>query len=586
MEIIRDVEGIQRLIELLADAPFVALDTETTGLDPNVDRLLLIQVGTANRQGVIDAEAMTPALLGEIFRADRLVVLHNASFDLKMLVGRFGVWPGLWEAKVADTLLAELLLRNGRSSEIAMNGYGLKVLAARYAGMELDKSIRQGFCVIESIDALSDAELHYAARDVEATWKVFSEQLALLEREHLLRALAIEGAAAIAFAVMELRGAPIDAAGWQVLLDGEAKESREARSVLDREFWSVAHPDLFGGTTLNYDSDEEVLEALGKLGVSLTSTKLEALRATGHPAACALATYRDHQRTVATYGASFLAHVHAKTGRLHPRFTSLGAISGRASCKEPNLQSIPATSAFRACFRAPPGRRIITADYSAAELRVIAELSQDPVFLKTLRDGLDLHAIVARKLFGRSVSKTENPELRARAKAINFGLAYGMGAQGLANQLGVPLGEAEKLLEDYFRAFPRIRDYLNRTARDALRAGRTETLSGRRFWFIDARRDGKDEATLLRIAKNVPIQGSSADITKLAMARATAVFHREGLDAFMVNMVHDELVVEAAEGVADRAKKILVREMVDAGRAFLPSVPVEVDSVVRETWSK
>ncbi len=581
----RNMDEVRAFLEKTASAPFLALDTETTGLDPHLDRILLVQIGTAEQQLVIDVESLDPETMASVFRPDRLVVFHNAPFDLKMLWARFPNLP-LAHARIADTQAAERLLLNGRRTDVVVQGFALKTLAERYAGMELDKTVRDGFMAAADASALGEAEIFYAARDVEATWKVFAKQLPLIERDGLRRVLAIEGAAAVAFTQLELVGAPLDAEAWRHQLNMERAGAAEARRNLDRAFVSVANRDLFGGTTLNYDNDQEVLDALRKLGVRLESINREALRASGHPAALAIAEYREHQKVVSTYGEGFLAHVHRKTKRLHPRFKSLGAITGRASCSDPNLQNIPAESVFRSCFRAPEGRRLITADYSAAELRILAEMSRDPVFINTLGSGGDLHAIVAQRLFKRPVSKSENPELRARAKAINFGLAYGMGAAGLAAQIGATIDEAERLLEGYFRAFPKIRGFLEDASKAALKRGVAETLAGRRYWFTDMRREGKDEGSLARIAKNLPIQGTNADITKLAMARMVAAFAEAKLDATLVNMVHDELVVECAADATETVREVMVREMMSAGAELVRVVPMTVEAHVGEAWSK
>ena len=585
-EVIRDAQGIADFLARVSSAPFLALDTETSGLDPNSDKVLLIQFGTATEQCLVDAEAVDAAAVRQILRPDRTVVMQNASFDIKMLWSRYGDALGLPDARIADTQGAEKLLRNGRKSEVVMQGWSLKVLAERYAGMELDKTVREGFVGSQSISELSDAELHYAARDVEATWKVFAEQLPQLERDGLLRVCALEGQAQLAFGQLEYRGAPIDTDAWRAQLALAQTGKSEARQRLDKAFWDVTDRDLFGGSTLNYDSDDEVLTALRKLGVDLPTIRKEALLATGHPAAMEVAAYREHQKIVSTYGESFLSHVNPNTGRIHPRFKSIGAMTGRVSCSEPNLQNIPADSAFRACFKAPEGRKLITADYAGAELRIIAHMSRDPVFVHTLANGGDLHAMVASRMFNKTVSKTENPDLRARAKAINFGLAYGMGAGGLAHQLAVSENEAERLLKQYFRQFPKVRGFLEESAREALRKGVCMTLAGRRFWFTDMRRDGKDGATMVRIAKNMPIQGTNADITKIAMLRIVRAIHAAQLDAFLVNMVHDEIVVEAAEGDAEAVRDIVVREMMSAGAELVKAVPMTVDVTVGDTWSK
>ena len=584
--IVRDAAGVAEFLAKVSHAPFLAVDTETSGLDPHTDRLLLIQVGTAAEQCLIDAHAVDAQAIQPIFRPDRTIVFHNASFDLKMLWGHYGAALDLEHARIADTLQNEKLLLSGRKSSVVLQGFGLKQLADRYAGMELDKSIRQGFYGIQTIEDLSEAELFYALRDVEATWKVLAKQLPQLAREGLMRVAGIEGAASAGFAQLELRGAPLDKDAWKARIDAAKEGSAQARKALDVEFGPVADRDLFGGTTINYDNDEEVLDALGKLGVAVPGVRREVLVATGHPAALRVAEYREHQRIVSTYGESFLAHLNPNTQRLHPSFRAIGASTGRASCAEPNLQSIPSGSEFRSCFRAPEGRRLITADYQGAELRILAQVSGDPVFLHTLLDGGDLHSIVASRLFGQSVSKDENPHLRAKAKAINFGLAYGMGPAGLANQVGINEHEASSLLERYFEVFPRIRRYLDEAAQVALRNGFARTLGGRTFWFNDMRNENRPPHALARVAKNMPIQGTNADIVKLAMARITAGLAEANLDAFLVNMVHDEIVVETASDVAEETRDVVVREMMSAGAEFVRRVPMTVDAQIGETWLK
>ncbi|MEM1026128.1 MAG: DNA polymerase [Myxococcota bacterium] len=584
-EVLRELGPLEAFLASVSDAPFLALDTETSGLDPHKDRVLLLQVGTATRQVLVDAAAVGPEAIRAIFD-DRLIVMHNASFDLKMLMATYGDAAGLRSARVGDSQTCEQLLRNGRRSDVVMQGYSLKALAERYAGMELDKSIRQGFYGIQSLSELSSTELHYALRDVEATWKVFASQLPELERDGLTRVAGIEGAAAPAFAELELTGFPVDVDAWGSRLAEARGRSESTRRALDWEFREVADRDLFGGSTLNFDSDEEVLEALGRLGIRVQSTRRDALMATGHPAAAAVAAHREQQKIVSTYGESFIALAHEVTGRLHPRFKAIGAQTGRSACSEPNLQNIPSDSSFRSCFRAAEGRVLVTADYAGAELRILAEMSEDPVFSRAFMDGLDLHAAVASRLFGRRVDKESEPELRARAKAINFGLAYGMGAGGLAAQLGIPEREAEQLMQAHFRAFPRIRAFLEDAARQALRRGFGETMAGRKLWFTDMRRDGRDEGTLTRIAKNMPIQGTNADITKIALARLVRAFAREGLKARLVNMVHDEIVVELPEAEGEAGAEILRKEMIAAGAALLRKTPVEVDVMTSPSWTK
>jgi DNA polymerase-1 len=589
LELLRTAGELRAFLATVSDAPVLAVDTETTGLDPNTDRVLLIQVGTASAQALVDAQAAGPDAVRALVEAaevpGRTLVLHHAKFDLKMLAA-LAPEVDLSRVPIMDTMLSEQVLLNGRKAHLLGAGFSLAALAERYAGMGLDKSVREGFMAATNADALGEVELRYAARDVEATWKVFAAQIPALAEENLTRTAAIEGAACLAFAEMERAGMPVDAVAWGKIVDEADREKAEARKVLDRVFAEVISFDLFGHGNLNYDSDQEVLDALGRLGLKLDSTRREVLEAAGHPAALALVGYREHQKIVSTYGRRFLDHVHPRTGRIHSSFKPIGAITGRTSSSEPNLQNIPSSSRFRACFRAPEGHQLITADYSGAELRILAEMSGDPVFVRTFVDGGDLHAIVASRIFGKPVSKTENPELRARAKAINFGLAYGMGAPGLANQIGAPLSEAEQLLDAYFQAFPAIRGYLDTTARDALRRGWCATIAGRKHWFNDMVSSGADEGARVRVAKNMPIQGTNADMIKLAMTRIARALAHDRHKARLVNMIHDELVLEVADAEAEAVTAIVRREMISAGAAFVRKVPVEIDIHVSEVWQK
>ena len=212
-------------------------------------------------------------------------------------------------------------------------------------------------------------------------------------------------------------------------------------------------------------------------------------------------------------------------------------------------------------------------------------MSGDPVFREAFARGDDLHSTVAASLFGQPVSKTQNADLRHRAKAVNFGLVYGMGAGGLGKSLGVSPDQARELLEQYFRTFPKIRDFLNSQVRDSLSRGYAETLSGRKLYLDYDANDSSAKAQAERIAKNMPIQGTSADITKLALSliwRKTRFIP----EAYIVNTVHDEIVVECDEADSEEIAQTVRHEMLHAGTALLKEVPMEVDVEIGSIWSK
>lgn len=389
------------------------------------------------------------------------------------------------------------------------------------------------------------------------------------------------------FAALEDRGLPIDVEGWRKLID----EEKHKAGVAKEELLALAGPhvqrDLFGVPEINLDAEQDVKQLLERVtGRRLDDVARGTLAALDHPMARALLLWRESNKLVSTYGDAFLSHVDRRTGRIHATFVPLGASTGRVASRDPNLQNLPADARFHRCLRPTEGRVLVTADYATCELRIVAELSRDPVFLRAFEEGQDLHSTVAATMFKAEVSKTKNPELRQRAKAINFGLVYGMGAAALAAQLGVPVDEGERLLQQYFRTFPRIKDALERSVETALAKGYAETVLGRRLFFdAEVLKGPNARGELSRIAKNMPIQGTSADMTKLAMVRVHERLLEETKGtAGLVNTIHDELVVECDEADGERVAKAVKKEMEEAHKTLLPRVPPEVEVHTGPHW--
>ena len=393
------------------------------------------------------------------------------------------------------------------------------------------------------------------------------------------------------FAALEHRGLPIDKARWQVVVDEEKQAAAAARQRVYELAGSHVPRDLFGQADINLDADADVRGLLQRAtGKALDDTSRSTLAALGHPLADALLTFRESWKIVTTYGDALLAHVKDVdddgVGRIRSTFVPLGASTGRVACREPNLQNLPKDARFHACLRAPRGRSLVTADYGTCELRIVAELAEDPVFLAAFARGEDLHSTVAASMFGVPVSKTENPELRQRAKAINFGLVYGMGPAALSASLRVDRAAGEELLARYFRTFPRVRDYLEGAVDVALKRGYSETVLGRRLFFDEATlKSNNARGELSRIMKNMPIQGCSADMTKLAMVRVHERLLEETRgSAGLVNTVHDELVVECDDVDGAVVSDIVRTEMEEAHRTLLKKVPPLVEIHCGPTW--
>jgi len=575
--LIDNQDALKHGMARLAGRPLLALDVETEGLDPHTHRISLLAVGDDRDQLLVDCRKTRIDPLLPLLEGDVPKITHNGAFDLAMLRGL-----GVRARRVLDTMILEQLIASGRDT----GPLSLAALAGRYLGMELDKSERIGFTTHRG--AFTSAQLEYARRDILATHQVFLEQVPLLAREGLEEVARLECDAVAAFADLAYDGVYLDAPAWTTLIDEARAERDRLRTEVDEHMQQVASTDLFGRVDLNYDSDAELKQALSRLlGRPVRDVNKQALRRLGHPVVEPLVRYREMNKIVSSYGESFLENIHPRTGRIHADFRQIGAPTGRVACSRPNLQNIPRGSRFRQCFRAPEGRSMVTADYSGCELRILAEMSADPAFVQTFRRGGDLHAIVASEIFGRPVSKEKNAELRDRAKAINFGLAYGMGAGGLAAVTGVGVEEAERLLARYFSAYPAVKAYLDRSAAQALDRGSVRTLAGRRLVLeVGERVEGADLAAVARVAKNMPIQGTNADMLKLAMANIHERLRREGLDAFMVNCVHDEILLEAAAEEAWEVAELVSQEMVRAGERWITKVPIAVDVAVGPSWQK
>ncbi|MCA1714963.1 MAG: DNA polymerase I, partial [Gammaproteobacteria bacterium] len=275
------------------------------------------------------------------------------------------------------------------------------------------------------------------------------------------------------------------------------------------------------------------------------------------------------------------------TGRVHTSYHQAGAATGRLASSDPNLQNIPIRSddgrRIRTAFVAPPGRRIVACDYSQIELRIMAHLSEDPALLRAFESGDDVHRATAAEVFGKPIDEVSGNERRA-AKAINFGLMYGMSAFGLARQLDIARGEAQDYIALYFSRYPGVRDYMERTRQQARDRGYVETVFGRRLTLdnIAARNQGL-RAGAERAAINAPMQGTAADIIKRAMIDIHAWLERHATRARMILQVHDELVFEADAGFVDTLLGEVSGRMAAAAQL---RVPLLVDSGVGDNWDQ
>jgi DNA polymerase-1 len=537
----------------------VGLDTETTGLDPRKDQVRLLTLGTARGTWLIDCFAVDPRPLFAVL-AERPLVAHNAAFDLGFL-RRLGFVPGA----VHDTMLLSRLLHGTRHTK---GFHGLEACAERELGRKLDKAVQMS----DWSGPLTRQQLDYAALDADVLVPLYAALDAQVREADLLRVAEIEGRCLPAVDWLAGSGVGFDAAAWSDLAKGARAEAEQLLGALD-----AAAPARSGFLTRegawDWDSPQQVQEAFRAAGVELASTNDDALAGVAHPLAALLRAYRAAAKLASTYGADWLRHVTAG-GRIHAGWVQLGADSGRMACKAPNLQNLPRDPRYRRCFVAPAGRALVKADYSQIELRIAAKLTRDEAMLAAYQAGEDLHALTCRRVLGLSGVTREQRQL---AKAINFGLLYGMGARGFRayakSNYGLDLTEEQsaRYRDAFFRAYPGLRRW-HRSIPSA--PVTTRTLAGRRRLNVERFTE----------KLNLPVQGTGADGLKLALA---LLWERraECPGAFPVLAVHDEIVVECDAGQAEAVKVWLRQAMLDGMTPLIDPVPVEVDVEAGRTWA-
>jgi DNA polymerase-1 len=577
-EIVEDGQGLAEILKPLQTCPVIAVDTETTGLDPLKDKIRLIQIAAENYPVIIvdlfklSRETLAP--LTELLQGTPIKVLQNAKFDLKFLQQ-----AGLSIAgKLFDTMLAAQLLDAG----VRSHGYNLAELVKVYLGKDLSKEQQRSDW---SNPRLSSEQLEYAARDASILLWLREVMKPKLKDARLVETAKLEFDCLGAIAQMELNGMLLDLSRWDDLRQ-ELERSRDQladglRKQLQPALLSTQLDILGNQTSLNLDSQQQVLEALQQMGVPVQNTSKLSLipLAEEHPPVRALLDYRKAAKAVQAFASSLPKHVHPITGRIHPDYQQMGAATGRMSCRNPNLQQIPRDKIFRSCFIPAPGYCLVVADYSQIELRVAAELSGDRRMIEAYQNDEDLHRLTAALIADKSLDQVEKSERQA-AKAVNFGLIYAMGAKGLAeyayNNYGVQMSlkQAETFRKRYFEVYQGIARWHGAIKRRLPREMRT---------VGDRLRRWQDEPKLTELL-NTPVQGTAADITKAALAKLPIALKETG--ARLIGTVHDEILLEAPESTAERAAQILQQVMEQAGHQYLRKVPVKAEVAIVSSWAE
>ena len=565
------------------------MDTETTGLDLFENELCLLQIKAGEKVFIIDIGKIgTGHRLGfhyhgieRILEDERILkIFHNAKFDLKFLKYHLFKNQVLITRNLYDTFIAEKVLTAG----IGKRGeHSLKAVAKKYLNIEMDKGEQTGF---RKGQDLTEDQIRYAINDVVVLEGIFDKQELELSKAGLITTARLEFEIIPAVVEIELAGMNLDTGKLDHIeetLTAKSESLLKNLQELVKGHTGNSQGSLFGAEeTVNFNSPSQIKKILSSMGFEVDSTGTDTLKKLNCAFAKKVIEYRKTSKLLSSFVEALPKHISQKTGRIHPEFLQMGTDTGRFTCQKPNLQQIPGEQIWRDLFTARPGYKILTADYSQIELRIMAEFSQDEVFLEAYRAGVDLHTKTAADVFKVSVAEVTK-EQRGAAKAINFGLCYGMSSKGLSARLNIDENKAKEFIRAYYKAYPKVKSTLDKLGMKAVKEGYSQTILGRKRYFPKAGSFGQRKATE-RKGRNTPIQSTCGDILK------KAVFYIQdqiwNLPAWIINLVHDEVVIEFREDGEEIMRAVAEECMVKAGRDFLKLVPVEVDITVDNVWRK
>ena len=592
-------EQLSALVDKLRGAALISFDTETTATDALAAELVGISLAWDEGQSVYIPVGHKGKSVGDQLSRDLVIstlkpvlenpqtekTAHNAEYDLTMLT-RAGIQVG---GPLFDTMIAEWLI------DPASRSLGLKALAWQRLGKEMTPitaliGTGKNQTTMDTVPIA--AATRYAAADTDMTWRLVSilrkelEELALIS---LFRE--VEMPLVPVLVDMQMAGITLDAPFLQQM----SKELRQRLFELEQEIYVVV------GYKFNINSTQQLSDVLfGKLALSTQGLKktqagfystsadvLEGFKGQ-HPVIDLILEQRQLSKLLSTYIDALPQMVNPQTGRVHTSFNQGGSETGRISSNSPNLQNIPIRTdlgrEIRRAFVAAPGCKLLSADYSQVELRILAHISQDEAMLAAFRAGEDIHRSTAAKIYNIPLDRVSS-EQRSIAKMVNFATSYGVSAFGLASRTELSRTEAAAFLDAYFQTYPGIRRYVDETIQIARRQGYVETLLGRRRYFPVLRDGGRggrlEQQSAERAAINHPIQGTAADIIKIAMVRLHRALKEQGLQSRMLLQVHDELVLEVPEGEVAAVVPLVRTTMEDA---FDLDAALKADVEVGPNW--
>lgn len=582
----KEVEGYLNKIK---DEKVICFDTETDSPDSVSANLVGISISTlagtgvyipVNVEGALDEKWVIEAIKPIFSDSSKTLVAHNYKFDYMML-SRAGLEFG---GKPFDTMIAAYLV--DANQKLKMDELSKKYL--NYEPVPIESLIGKGKAQITMADLKPEEVYLYACEDADITLRLYEILSKQIEADKLSEiANTVEFPLMEVLSMMELYGVKLDTEKLSIFSEDLSKDLAELEKTIYEkagEEFNINSPQQLG--TILFEKLKLPSGKKTKTGQYSTNESVLTELAAKYDLPSVILEYRQLAKLKSTYVDALPALINEKTGRLHTDFNQSVAATGRLSSSRPNLQNIPIRTArgreIRKAFIAEDGFKIMSADYSQVELRVIAHISKDEGMTNSFKNGEDIHARTAAEIFGLADLYEVTADQRRKAKEVNFGIPYGVSAYGLASRLGLENSEGKEMIDQYFERFPNILNYINETKEFAKENGFVQTLLGRRRYIPDINSGNWNVRGFAeRTAINMPIQGTAADIIKLAMINIHHWLKESSKKSRMLLQVHDELIFEIHESEVEEVPK-KIDELME--NAFLLDVPLKVDSGIGENW--
>ncbi len=587
--LVNTMEGVNALVAELKGAKVLSFDTETDSPDPVSAKIVgvtfSVQAGSGyyipvNVGGGLDQQEVMDAIRPLFENKETTLVAHNFKFDY-LILQRCGVQV---KGKPFDTMIAAYLI--DANQKVKMDELAKKLL--NYAPVPIEELIGKGKKQISMADLSPEEVYLYAAEDADITFRLYEILHKQLEKDGL-----VEVADTVEFPLMKVL-AEIEYQGVRLdtdMLNGFSKDLETDLKELEGKIYEKA------GEEFNINSPQQLgtilFEKLGfpagkktKTGRYSTNESVLTKLAVKYEIPSLILEYRQLAKLKSTYVDALPSLINEDTGRIHTDFNQSVAATGRLSSSNPNLQNIPIRTKrgreIRKAFIAEDGYKIMSADYSQVELRVIAHIAKDEAMIEAFKNGEDIHARTAKEIFHLESLEEVTADHRRKAKEVNFGIPYGLSAFGLAQNLGIENNEGKDMIDEYFNRFPNILNYINDTKQFAKDNGYVQTLMGRRRYVPDINSGNWNVRGFAeRVAINMPIQGTAADVIKLAMIKIHDWLSSEDLKSRMLLQVHDELIFEIHESELETVPPKII-EMME--QAVEMAVPLKVEAGIGENW--